>query len=87
MSASATLNVITHKEVAQMIYEVRARLFFTLKDEADDFIHDIDVAMSKAVVVHPDEPNQQGCICELIKCFHDETPVKPCISCGVIQCP
>jgi len=70
-----------------MIYQVRANLFFDDKDEAEDFVRDCQLSMAKAVVVHPDEPNQQGCSVELIKCYHDETPSKPCVSCGVISCP
>lgn len=70
-----------------MIYEVRARMFFVTIDLADDFIDNCKDAMERAIVVHPDEDNQQGCSIELIKCFHDETPVKPCISCGEIHCP
>lgn len=70
-----------------MIYQVRANMFFTEKSEAEDFVDNCQDALEKAVVVHPDEPNQQGCSVELIKCFHDETPTKPCISCGTIHCP
>lgn len=70
-----------------MIYEVRARLFFTDADKAEDFVATCADAMGDAVVVHPDEENQQGCSVELIKCYHDETPTKPCVSCGEIHCP
>jgi len=70
-----------------MIYQVNATLFFDEYDDAVDFVHDCQLAMDKAVVVHPDEPNQQGCSVELIKCYHDETPTTPCVSCGVISCP
>lgn len=70
-----------------MIYEVRANLYFDKKDEAVDFAHDCQTAMAKAVVIHPDEPNQEGSSVELIMCYHDETPTKPCVSCGTIHCP
>lgn len=70
-----------------MIYEVRATIFFQNKSDADDLVSKCVCAMDDAIVVHPDEPNQQGCSIELIKCFHDETPTKPCVSCGTIQCP
>lgn len=70
-----------------MIYEVRSRLFFTDQNDAKDYIEDSLPYLEKSVVVHPDEPNQQGCSIELLKCYHDETPTKPCISCGTIQCP
>lgn len=70
-----------------MIYQVRANLYFAQKDEATDFAHDCEVAMAKAVVVNPDTPEQEGCSVELIKCYHDETPSKPCEPCGALQCP
>lgn len=70
-----------------MIYEVRAHLFFKSKPDAEDFVEHCHSAMDDAVVVHPDEPNQEGCSVELIMCYHDETPVKPCVSCGTITCP
>lgn len=70
-----------------MIYEVRAKLFFDERDEARDFLNDCLTAMPKAVVVHPDEPNQEGCSVELIMCYHDQTPTEPCVSCGTIHCP
>lgn len=70
-----------------MIYEVRARLFFVHEDDANDFMEHCVESMVKAVVVHPDEENQEGCSVELIKCYHDETPTKPCLSCGSIHCP
>lgn len=70
-----------------MIYEVRARLFYDHEDTADHVIDLLQVAMQRAIIVHPDEPNQQGSSIELIKCYHDETPTKPCVSCGEIKCP
>ena len=70
-----------------MIYQLRANIFFTDKTDAEDLVDNCLDAMEKAVVVHPDEPNQQGCSVQLIKCFHDETPTKPCESCGEIHCP
>ena len=70
-----------------MIYEVRANLFFTEKADADRVVEALSLSLNRAVVVHPDEPDQEGSSVELIKCYHDETPTKPCVSCGVIKCP
>jgi len=70
-----------------MIYQVRANLYFNLETEAWDFIDNCKDALEKAVVVHPDEPNQESSSVELIKCYHDETPTQPCVSCGEIHCP
>lgn len=70
-----------------MIYQVTATIFFTKLSDAEDLAKYIASKFDDAVVVHPDEPNQEGCSVELIKCFHDETPTKPCVSCGTIACP
>jgi len=70
-----------------MIYEVRASIFFTSLADAEDLSSKIVTAMSDAVVVNPDKVNQEGCSVEIIKCYHDETPTKPCVSCGTIHCP
>lgn len=70
-----------------MIYEVRARLFFDDKIEASLALTSLVPLIRKAVVVHPDEPNQEGSSIEFIKCFHDETPTKPCELIGILQSP
>lgn len=70
-----------------MIYQVRSSLFFEKKEIAQEYAKITQEFMDKAVVVHPDEPNQQGCSLEMIKCYHDETPTKPCVTCGMILCP
>lgn len=70
-----------------MIYEVRSRIFFHKLSDAEDLISKCSLAMVDAIVVHPDEENQEGSMVQLIKCFHDETPTQPCVSCGSIHCP
>lgn len=70
-----------------MIYQVRASIFFKEMADAEDLVSKCSLAMVDAVVLHPDETNQQGCSVELIKCYHDETPTKPCVTCGIISCP
>lgn len=70
-----------------MIYEVRANVYFTALSDAEDLTKYIASKFDDAVVVHPDEPNQEGSRVELIKCYHDQTPTLPCVSCGSIHCP
>lgn len=69
-----------------MIYEVRCKVFYLNELDAEDLVSHIVSKMADAVVVHPDEPNQEGCSVELIKCYHDETPTKPCKVLKVFGC-
>lgn len=61
-----------------MIYEVRATLFFTEFDEAQDFYHDCQVALSKAIVVNTGSKEQEAGVIEFIENYHDEDPNAPC---------
>lgn len=61
-----------------MIYEVRARLFFTKEDEAKDFYHDCEVAYPKATDINTDTVASEFSIVELIENHHDEAPTSPC---------
>lgn len=70
-----------------MIYQVRANIFFTEMSDAEDLVKHIALKMDNAVVIHPDEENQQGCSVELIKCYHDETPTTPCHLIHLITSP
>lgn len=70
-----------------MIYEVRANVFFENISDAEDLVKHIASKLDDAVVVHPDEDNQQGCSIELIKCYHDETPTSPCEVVGITTSP
>ncbi|MBA7634556.1 hypothetical protein ES703_42142 [subsurface metagenome] len=70
-----------------MIYQVRANIFFTALTDAEDLASKCITSLSDAVVVHPDESNQEGCRVEVIKCFHDETPTKPCEYHACVECP
>lgn len=71
-----------------MIYEVRAIMFFATEDEADDFFHDCEVALPKATVVNPGQPNQQCSESDLIKCQHDDHPSEPCtLNSHIDNCP
>lgn len=70
-----------------MIYEVRADIFFTEMTDAEDLVSLLASKLGDAVVVHPDQENQQGCSVELIKCYHDETPTKPCEEIGIVHSP
>lgn len=70
-----------------MIYQVRANIYFTAITDAEELVEHCVSAMDNAVVVHPDEPNQEGCSVELIKCYHDETPTQPCEEAGIVHSP
>jgi len=70
-----------------MIYQVRVNIFFTETSDAEDLVSQVVRAMSDAVVVHPDDPNMQGCSVELIKCYHDEIPTRPCETLGITTSP
>jgi len=71
-----------------MIYEVRATMFFDIENEADDFFHDCEVALPKATVVNPDQPNQECSRADLIKCHHDDHPPEPCtLNTHIDNCP
>jgi len=61
-----------------MIYQVRANLFFEQMTDAEDLFKKGALAMVDSVVVHPDDPNFERPRLELIKCYHDEQPTKPC---------
>lgn len=62
-----------------MIYQVRATLFFDKEDEAKDAFHDCEKALAKSVVVNPESENRERPRVELLKCYHDEVPTRPCV--------
>ena len=61
-----------------MFYQVTATFFFDESDEANDFYHDCAVALPKATVVNPGQPNQECSRVVMLECRHDEHPVQPC---------
>ena len=61
-----------------MIYQVRANLFFTEKDEARDFYRDCYLALSKSQVLNPGTEAQEAGLTELIANYHDQDPNQPC---------
>lgn len=61
-----------------MIYEVHARLLFTEEDEAKDFFHDCEIALTKTTSIHPGTTSFEASIVQLIDNRHDENPVSPC---------
>lgn len=61
-----------------MIYEVRAVMFFDSENEARDFFHDCEIALPKATVVKPGQPDQQYSWADRLYCGHDKTPPTPC---------
>ena len=61
-----------------MFYRVIATLAFTIEDEATDFYHDCEIALPKASTINPNQPNIERGTIRMQKCYHDETPTKPC---------
>ena len=61
-----------------MFYRVTLDLIFTSQDEANDFYHDGEIALPKAIVLNPCQPNQECSTILIQKCFHDENPAIPC---------
>lgn len=68
-----------------MIYEVRANFYFASEDEARDFFNDCIVALPKATVIHPCQPNMQFSQAALIQNNHDIAPPEPCEFLSVID--
>lgn len=61
-----------------MIYQVTATMYFDVENEATDFFHDCHIALPKAIVVKPGQPDQQCSVADLLECRHDHTPPDPC---------
>lgn len=61
-----------------MIYEVRATMYFTDLEDADDFFDNCQDALEKATVVNPGQPNQECSQADLILCHHDDHPPESC---------
>lgn len=53
-------------------------LAFEEEDEAEDFYHDGQIALPKAKVINPGQPNEERGYILLQKCFHDDQPPSPC---------
>lgn len=65
-----------------MKWQVNAKLYFDIKDEAADFFTDCKNTLPKATVVNPCLPNQECSRATLVECFHDDMPHE---NCEVIQ--
>ena len=61
-----------------MFYRVRADLAFTEPDEGYDFFQDCQIALSKANVINPGQPNEKRGSIMIERCYHDQDPVLPC---------
>jgi len=65
-----------------MIYQVRAVLYFDGEDEANDFIHDCQIAAGKSITINPGQENEEHAFIEKIINNHDENPV---LSCSIVS--
>lgn len=61
-----------------MFYRVTADLAFDVEDEANDFFHDCQLALLKAVTINPYQLNQERGIITLHKCHHDDPDLSTC---------
>lgn len=61
-----------------MLHQVKANLYFTNEDEATDFYHDCELALTKSSVINPDQENMEFGTIELVSNNHDQDPNQPC---------
>lgn len=61
-----------------MIYRIRIDLAFTTKDPCDDILDKARDHLAQAIVINPDQPNEERGYITLERCYHDEAPSKPC---------
>lgn len=61
-----------------MIYRVMADFFFPDQDEANDFFHDCEVAIARAITINPDLPDRKESTASIQECHHDEITHLPC---------
>lgn len=62
-----------------MLYRVRLDLCFDGEALADGVYEKAKTILSKAInIAHPGEIGSEVSYIEVHKCYHDETPTKPC---------
>lgn len=62
-----------------MFYQVTMTCYFELEDEARDFYNDGHLALPKATVINPNQPDMEFSIIELLENHHDVDPNLPCV--------
>lgn len=62
-----------------MIYQVTANMLFDIEDEALDFYHDCELALAKATVINPGQPNEEYSYCEIALSNHELDPNQPSV--------
>ena len=60
-----------------MIYQINATLLFADQDEANDFYHDCELALSKATTINHDQDNAEYSTVEMLLSNHDLEPNQP----------
>lgn len=51
-------------------------------DQEADAVNLVEMAQSKigkAVIINAGLPNEEGSFCKYERCYHDESPSKPCV--------
>lgn len=62
-----------------MLYRVRIDLSFATEEEAEGIYKKAETLLNKAIkIAGKDEETGESSYVELHKCYHDETPTKPC---------
>lgn len=61
-----------------MIYEFRLNIFVENQGDLVDVQDKLDDLKPNMKVINPDQPDQECSVIELIECYHDESPHKPC---------
>lgn len=61
-----------------MIYRIRIDLAFTDKDPCDDILDKARDHLAQAIVINPDQLDEERGFITLEKCYHDENPARPC---------
>ena len=61
-----------------MLWRVHADLIFDDYDEANDFMHDCELAQAKSVTINPGALNEEKGRSYFEACYHDMSDLAPC---------
>lgn len=61
-----------------MFYRIKIDLAFTNDDSPFDILEKALDVIDQAIVINPDQDNEERGYVTLEKCYHDEDPTKPC---------
>ena len=61
-----------------MFYQLRVDCFLKDQDSLNDVLEELEKRKENMSVVNPGLPQQELSTIKVIKCYHDENPLKPC---------